>query len=446
MSPLLFLAIAILVPLIGMTVLGIGARLQRERITDDETEPFRRQLASLAPPDDEKEPDEPPGLWRGIRGRSDAAEFQSGDGTHEGVDASVERAADAAGAEPDRDDAESGGRAGGKRLFVSKRGQRAKRESALGAIFDIKGPAPTGIRLVERGSFPRPLMPLSVDNDAPPGPTEPLDQDPDRADRRDPNRRNGPSRVATPSPAQSSRPTPRREAARRSPIDEADPSPPPGLIDARVPPVPPQHGMEPVAPPRPVRPPGSVRLVPTQQFRREPSDGGLGLTEALAASRAPMKPAQPGSPPLESFVAARTASAQRDAAARAASSRPGAVTERTRRNPSPRYRQSVHEAQLASTASRSGAGAPPDAIQQSAARSSPTPTGPVVPDESERFIGSVRLVAARRPEPSLLQDRPARKRTGAQAGARSGTQSHSRASAQLPSGGQSRDQRRPPGS
>lgn len=290
MSPLLFLAIAILVPLIGMTVLGIGARLKRERITDDETEPFRRQLASLAPPDDEEDPDESPGLWRGIRGRGDAAESQSGDGAHEGVDASAERAADAAGAEPDRDGAESEGRTGGKRLFVRKRGQRAKRESALDAIIDMKGPAPTGIRLIERGSFPPPLMPFSVDNDAPPGPTEPLDQAPGRADRRDPTRRSGPSRVATPSPAQSSRPTPRREAARPSPIDEAEPSPPPGLSDALVPPVPPRHGMEPVPPPRPVRPPGSVRLVPTQQSQWEPSDGGLGLTEALAASRAAMKP------------------------------------------------------------------------------------------------------------------------------------------------------------
>ena len=49
MSPLLFLAIAVVVPLLGMVVLGVGARMKRNRVTDDETEPFRRKLKSIAP-------------------------------------------------------------------------------------------------------------------------------------------------------------------------------------------------------------------------------------------------------------------------------------------------------------------------------------------------------------------------------------------------------------
>ena len=51
MSPLLFLAIAVAVPLLGMIVLGTGARIKRGQVTDDETAPFRRRLESIAPPD-----------------------------------------------------------------------------------------------------------------------------------------------------------------------------------------------------------------------------------------------------------------------------------------------------------------------------------------------------------------------------------------------------------
>ena len=51
MSPLLFLAIALVVPLLGMIVLGVGARIRHQKVTDDETEPFRRRLESIAPPD-----------------------------------------------------------------------------------------------------------------------------------------------------------------------------------------------------------------------------------------------------------------------------------------------------------------------------------------------------------------------------------------------------------
>lgn len=66
MSPLLFLAIAVVVPLLGMVVLGVGARMKRNRVTDDETEPFRRKLKSIAPraPEDSSGS---PGLKRLLR-------------------------------------------------------------------------------------------------------------------------------------------------------------------------------------------------------------------------------------------------------------------------------------------------------------------------------------------------------------------------------------------
>ena len=70
MSPLLFLAIALVVPLLGMIVLGVGARIRNQKVTDDETEPFRRRLESIAPPDaHEAEPSGTPGLVRVMRRR-----------------------------------------------------------------------------------------------------------------------------------------------------------------------------------------------------------------------------------------------------------------------------------------------------------------------------------------------------------------------------------------
>ena len=51
MSPLLFLAIAVAVPLLGMLVLGLGARIKRGKVTDDQTGLFRRRMESLAPPE-----------------------------------------------------------------------------------------------------------------------------------------------------------------------------------------------------------------------------------------------------------------------------------------------------------------------------------------------------------------------------------------------------------
>lgn len=70
MSPLLFLAIALVVPLLGMIVLGVGARIRNQKITDDETGPFRRRLESIAPPDaHDEEPSGTPGLVRAMRRR-----------------------------------------------------------------------------------------------------------------------------------------------------------------------------------------------------------------------------------------------------------------------------------------------------------------------------------------------------------------------------------------
>ena len=67
MSPLLFLAIAIVVPLLGMLVLGLGARIKNQKVTDDETEPFRRRLASLTPRSPSGRLPGTPGLARAIR-------------------------------------------------------------------------------------------------------------------------------------------------------------------------------------------------------------------------------------------------------------------------------------------------------------------------------------------------------------------------------------------
>ena len=67
MSPLLFLAIAIVVPLLGMIVLGIGARIQRRKATDDETGLFRRKLESIAPPVADDPSPGTPGLVRAMR-------------------------------------------------------------------------------------------------------------------------------------------------------------------------------------------------------------------------------------------------------------------------------------------------------------------------------------------------------------------------------------------
>ncbi|MYA26054.1 MAG: ABC transporter ATP-binding protein [Acidimicrobiales bacterium] len=72
MSPLLFLAIAIVVPLLGMIVLGIGARIKHQKATDDETGLFRRKLESIAPPVADDPSPGTPGLVRAMRRRRGA--------------------------------------------------------------------------------------------------------------------------------------------------------------------------------------------------------------------------------------------------------------------------------------------------------------------------------------------------------------------------------------
>ena len=67
MNPLLFLAIALVVPLLGMVVLGMSARMKHRRVTDDQTEPFRRRLKAIAP----KELDDSTGPAAGVTGTFD---------------------------------------------------------------------------------------------------------------------------------------------------------------------------------------------------------------------------------------------------------------------------------------------------------------------------------------------------------------------------------------
>ncbi len=128
MSPLLFLAIAIVVPLLGMIVLGVGARIKRGKVTDDETEPFRRKLESIAPPDSQDMPSGTPGLVRAMRRRRGG------------------RAAK-----------QSSGQAAAASDGATAAGQPA---SSTGAQ---QQPAPASIRLVERDYSVPLLPPLSAD-------------------------------------------------------------------------------------------------------------------------------------------------------------------------------------------------------------------------------------------------------------------------------------------
>ena len=122
MSPLLFLAIAVVVPLLGMIVLGVGARIRNQQVTDDETKPFRRRLESLAPPE-----------------------------TH---------------------DARSSGTPGLRHAMRRLRGSGpAKKATGQAAAPDrAEQAAPASIRLVERDYALPPLPPLSADLDEPPPP------------------------------------------------------------------------------------------------------------------------------------------------------------------------------------------------------------------------------------------------------------------------------------
>ncbi|WP_420610642.1 hypothetical protein [Candidatus Poriferisodalis sp.] len=138
MSPLLFLAIAIVVPLLGMIVLGIGARIKHQKVTDDETEPFRRKLESIAPPDTEDLPSGTPGLVRAMRRR----------------------------------------RGGNSRRGASDRAAAASEDAGVADqpgphTSDRKRPAPASIRLVERDYSVPVLPPLNADlEELPPQPGE----------------------------------------------------------------------------------------------------------------------------------------------------------------------------------------------------------------------------------------------------------------------------------
>ena len=102
MSPLLFLSIAIVVPMLGMLVLGVGARIKNQKVTDDETEPFRRRLASLTPRSPSGRLPGTPGLARAmrrLRGSGDTieAEINAGAGAGTGAAAPVDAPAAARG-------------------------------------------------------------------------------------------------------------------------------------------------------------------------------------------------------------------------------------------------------------------------------------------------------------------------------------------------------------
>lgn len=138
MSPLLFLAIAIVVPLLGMIVLGIGARIKHQKATDDETGLFRRKLESIAPPVADDPSPGTPGLVRAMRRRRGAPAAKRASGQ-----AAAESAAPAAQSAPRNP---------------------ARRRPA---------PAPASIRLVERDYSVPVLPPLNADlEELPPQPGE----------------------------------------------------------------------------------------------------------------------------------------------------------------------------------------------------------------------------------------------------------------------------------
>ena len=160
MSPLLFLAIAIVVPLLGMIVLGIGARIKHQKATDDETEPFRRRLESIAPPDTDDTSPGTPGLVGTMRRRRGGSSRKQAPGTADAVPDEAEPAGHTTAAiEPAvaaTADAEIGERHG------RRRNRRAARQPA--ALIPAQKPrAPASIRLVERDYTVPQLPPLSTD-------------------------------------------------------------------------------------------------------------------------------------------------------------------------------------------------------------------------------------------------------------------------------------------
>ena len=161
MSPLLFLAIAIVVPLLGMIVLGIGARIKRGQVTDDETGPFRRRLESIAPPDSPDMSPGTPGLVRRMRRQAGG---------------SFRKRAPGEAAAPSRDAGSS-----------ARAGPHSPAQ---------KTPTPASIRLIERDYSVPLLPPTSADLDELSHP-HPQPQPPPAGDQR--------SRRAVPRPPESER-------------------------------------------------------------------------------------------------------------------------------------------------------------------------------------------------------------------------------------------------
>ncbi|WP_419837139.1 hypothetical protein [Candidatus Poriferisodalis sp.] len=149
MSPLLFLAIAIVVPLLGMLVLGVGARVKNKKVTDDETEPFRRRLASLTPRSPSGRLPGTPGLARAmrrLRGSGDTIEAEINAGANAATNAAAGAATGAAGDAAAPVDAPA-----------AARGHRTK-------------PTTASIRLIERDYSVPQLPPFNMSNPRPAAP------------------------------------------------------------------------------------------------------------------------------------------------------------------------------------------------------------------------------------------------------------------------------------
>ena len=150
MSPLLFLAIAVVVPLLGMVVLGVSARLKRSRETDDETEPFRRKLESIAP----AESVDSPGLMGKVRRRRGTAQ--------------KERAATEPTQGPTPAQSPESTRSSEptprQRRRRKPRG-RTREQAAPADVAVSRPPASTSIRLIERPYSLPALPPMSAEQD-----------------------------------------------------------------------------------------------------------------------------------------------------------------------------------------------------------------------------------------------------------------------------------------
>ncbi len=158
MSPLLFLAIAIVVPLLGMAVLGVGARLKSQRVTDDETEPFRRRLASIAPRSSGGRSLGTPGLVQMMRRLRGARGADPADASDSAVEAAADNAGTRGAADSAASDAGTAGNDRGRRRRRGRRRQRTQRPETT-TIGVVRPRATTAsVRLIER-EYSLPLLP-----------------------------------------------------------------------------------------------------------------------------------------------------------------------------------------------------------------------------------------------------------------------------------------------